>query len=84
MTTPLQDRLDAMSAASSGRIPEDKRAIMNRVTQDMIDRDLASQAKAVGDAAPSFSLEGARGATFQLESALAQGPVVLTWYRGNW
>lgn len=84
MTTPLQDQLDAMRSASSERIPADKRAIMARVTEDMIARDLASQAKSVGDAAPQFALEGARGETFQSSVALANGPLVLTWYRGNW
>ena len=73
-----------MRTASSDRIPAEKRAIMEQVTQGMIALDLASRAKTVGDTAPSFSLEGARGDTFQSNTALDNGPLILTWYRGNW
>lgn len=38
----------------------------------------------MGDTAPDFSLPDAQGGTFVLKDALAKGPVVLTWFRGEW
>lgn len=42
------------------------------------------RAKKVGDAAPAFTLADAQGGEFSLENALKKGPVVLTWFRGEW
>lgn len=41
-------------------------------------------AKQVGDVAPNFELKNAVGKIVSLQSYLAKGPVVLTWYRGGW
>lgn len=38
----------------------------------------------VGDAAPAFSLSDASGGTVSLADALATGPAVLVFYRGDW
>jgi peroxiredoxin len=38
----------------------------------------------VGAAAPDFTLTDASGNPVRLADLLAQGPVVLTWYRGGW
>lgn len=38
----------------------------------------------VGDRAPDFTLPGALGRPVSLSSLLAEGPVVLTFYRGEW
>ncbi len=45
---------------------------------------VTERAKKVGDNAPDFSLPDAQGGTFSLKEALAKGPVVLTWFRGEW
>lgn len=38
----------------------------------------------VGASAPNFSLPDATGATVELNRLMANGPVVLTFYRGGW
>ncbi len=38
----------------------------------------------VGASAPNFSLPDATGATVELNHLIANGPVVLTFYRGGW
>lgn len=38
----------------------------------------------VGASAPNFSLPDATGATVELNHLMANGPVVLTFYRGGW
>lgn len=44
----------------------------------------ASSAPSQGDAAPDFELPTHSGETFVLSEALAQGPVLLMFYRGFW
>ena len=39
---------------------------------------------AVGAKAPAFTLESARAGDWDLSQALARGPVVLVFYRGDW
>lgn len=45
---------------------------------------VVGRAKKMGDAAPDFTLPDSQGGTFVLKDALAKGPVVLTWFRGEW
>jgi len=45
---------------------------------------VVERAKKMGDTAPDFTLPDAQGGTFVLKDALAKGPVVLTWFRGEW
>lgn len=47
------------------------------------DQTLDSALK-VGDKAPEFSLNDATGTPVTLKTLLAEGPVILTWYRGGW
>lgn len=44
----------------------------------------AGTALQVGDRAPDFELPNATGGTVRLSERLAEGPVVLTFYRGAW
>jgi len=37
-----------------------------------------------GEQAPKFKLTNAQGKTIELQTLLKKGPVVLTFYRGNW
>lgn len=45
---------------------------------------VTERAKKVGDTAPDFTLPDAQGGNFSLKDALKKGPVVLTWFRGEW
>lgn len=45
---------------------------------------VTERAKKVGDRAPVFALPDAQGVTVRLTELLARGPVVVTWYRGEW
>jgi peroxiredoxin len=46
--------------------------------------DFAARAAKVGEAAPEFTLPDQTGEQVSLRGALDQGPVVLTFYRGEW
>lgn len=46
--------------------------------------DVAGDALKAGDPAPDFTLTNALGKEINLKQELANGPVILTWYRGGW
>ena len=60
-----------------------QRTVMNAFERLMAS-DVAKDAKGLGDEAPDFELPDAWGSAFRLTTALARGPVVLSFYRGGW
>ncbi|MFJ1755436.1 peroxiredoxin-like family protein [Kitasatospora sp. NPDC088134] len=66
------------------QIPEPARAVMERAARELAGSGLVGRALAVGDRAPGFALRAAAGGTVELAELLADGPVVLTFYRGAW
>ena len=64
-------------------IPETaNRAIADAMTQ--IETNQVAPGLAVGDQAPRFALPNPEGKPVSLDERLAQGPVVLTFFRGDW
>ena len=50
-----------------------------------LERSHVAKAPDIGDAAPDFTLRGAAdGRAYSLSEALRSGPVVLSFYRGQW
>ena len=80
----LEDKLAEIRAASAKRIPEDKRAVMGKATQDLRESGIMDSVIKVGDTLPAFALSNANGETVSSADLLAQGPVVLTVFRGHW
>lgn len=67
-----------------GGLPEDVQHTVLGAMQRLLESDVASQARSVGDAAPDFSLPNASGGQTRLSELVARGPVVLSFYRGGW
>jgi AhpC/TSA family len=80
----LGERLDAMREASKARIPPETRAVMQRSVDDLRASGITSRIARVGGAAPDFTLPNSEGRLVGLKELLAQGPVVLSFYRGRW
>lgn len=81
----LQDRLDAFKADFEGnKAPPEVVAVMRRATADLIASGKATRALKAGDRAPAFALADQDGVTRNLTELLAQGPLVLSFYRGVW
>jgi peroxiredoxin len=82
----LKEKLDALSAAKdAGRFfPLEVAAQMHRATAELIASGQAERALKEGDRAPSFALPDAQGSLVSSQQLLAQGPLVLTFYRGIW
>ena len=73
-----------LRAAGAKRIPEDKRAIMGRATQELRDSGIMDNVIKVGDTLPAFALPNAHGQTVTSADLLSRGALVLTVFRGHW
>lgn len=85
----LQATLDAFRADfKAGKPPYNAPAhihpIMERATAELIASGAAQRALKVGDKAPLFSLKDVNGTWVSSADLLANGPLVLTFYRGVW
>jgi peroxiredoxin len=59
-------------------------ALMNRANEALRVPKVLSHALQEGDRAPNFRLPNARGGSVELNALLEKGPVVLSFYRGQW
>ncbi|MCF1593362.1 peroxiredoxin-like family protein [Streptomyces muensis] len=82
--TTLTTELRTFYEARQQQIPAEIREVMRRAGQELAESGQADRALTVGDKAPHFSLPSATGQTLSLDALLAEGPVVLTFYRGAW
>ncbi|NUU00820.1 peroxiredoxin-like family protein [Herbaspirillum robiniae] len=57
---------------------------MHRATAELVASHAADRALKAGDSAPAFELPDAEGKLHASSALLAQGPLVLTFYRGVW
>lgn len=82
----LKEKLDTFRAdvESGTRIPSSVVEKLHRSTEELVVSGQAERAKKAGDRAPTFALENTDGQTINLADLLANGPVVLTFYRGVW
>ncbi|WP_246792989.1 peroxiredoxin-like family protein [Burkholderia perseverans] len=80
----LQDKLDAFKAHFETKVaPPHVVELIHRTTDELIATGQAGRALKAGDAAPAFTLPGANGERVSLAELLAQGPLVVTFYRGG-
>ena len=80
----LAEKLEAIADGAKKRLPEDKRAIMHRATEDLRASGIVESAIKAGAQLPEFSLSNSRGEMVQSGDLLARGAVVLTVFRGSW
>lgn len=80
----LSEQLREQSESARLRTSPTDRESMKRQADDLAASGLAEQALKVGARAPKFALPSATGPEIVLTALLAEGPVVLTFYRGAW
>ncbi|MCY0855524.1 peroxiredoxin-like family protein [Cupriavidus sp. D39] len=85
----LQQKLDAFKADfKAGKAPyfapPEIHPIMERATAELIASGQAGRALKAGDKAPVFTLTDPEGAPVSSEALLAQGPLIVSFYRGVW
>src|ERR1700756_593870 len=84
MATTLSQQLDEYLAGWMQRVPADRRAAMERHIAHLSETGIGRNAKQVGDQAPDIVLPDVNGQPFQVARLLAEGPVIVTFYRGGW
>ena len=85
----LQAKLDAFKADFKGGkapyfAPPEIHPIMERATAELIASGQAGRALQAGDQAPVFTLDDPEGQPVSSAELLAQGPLVISFYRGVW
>ena len=80
----LQAKLDAIRVNFETKMaPPEVVEAFHQHRDELIASGQAERAIGTGQQAPDFELEG-RDGTVRLSELLKGGPVVLTWFRGNW
>ena len=80
----LAEQLEKMREASAGRIPPERRAVMEAAMQELRDSGILDRVAKVGDKLPPFALPNGDGEIVRSADVLAKGPLVLTFFRGAW
>ena len=80
----LQRRLDAIRKGFEAQADAATLSVMHGATQSLVDSGQADRALGEGDSVPDFALANTEGETVRLADLRAQGPVVLTFFRGHW
>lgn len=84
MNTILKDQLRQVDEELAAKVPQDKKDIMARNTQALIESGLAQRAAGKGDNVPLFSLENSKGEMVSSGDLFNRGPVVMSFFRGFW
>ena len=80
----LKEKLDAIREGAAKMIPPAAFATMQRATEDLRRSGILDGVIKVGDRLPAFALANARGQRVASADLLAQGPLVLSIFRGHW
>ncbi|QPC47493.1 peroxiredoxin-like family protein [Mangrovibacillus cuniculi] len=81
--TTLTQQLKEQVEGFKGRAPKEVQDIMARATKELETSDVAKGLKE-GEVAPDFTLPNAVGENVTLYQQLEKGPVIVTFYRGEW
>lgn len=84
MAASLAEQLREQNEASRERIPAETLVVMDQATAEVASSGIAGSSLGVGAEVPDFELPDATGTKVSLSSLLAEGPVVLAFYRGGW
>src|ERR1700680_546199 len=79
----LQDDSTALRKDLEAEIG-DKINFLDRETEALLQAGIIKHSLQVGQKAPDFTLPNATGGEVSLSSLLKKGPVVLSFYRGEW
>ena len=80
----LTAQLQAQKTQFLEKVPTETAGTMGKATQDLIESGIVDSSVKAGQAAPNFQLPNATGQHIGLQTLLQQGPVVLSFYRGQW
>ena len=80
----LQTKLNEYKAGMQKKAPKEALEIMHRATEDLRKSAAMDSVIKAGDKAPDFELQDTAGELIRLRDLIADGPLVLNFYRGKW
>ncbi|MGI9106507.1 MAG: hypothetical protein ACR2G4_09690 [Pyrinomonadaceae bacterium] len=80
----LKEKLDKIKANSAAKFSEQIKAVMQRATKDLRNSGIMGRVLKIGDTSPNFTLRNVEGEEVRAQTLLAQGPLVVSFYRGVW
>ena len=80
----LREQIESYRQEMSARLAPEAAERFNARRAALVETGIAEQALKAGQTAPDFTLPDASGQMVTLSGLLAHGPVVLTFYRGDW
>lgn len=81
---PLKEILAETAAASATNMPKEAIATMQKAAADLEAQGVGNDALKAGDSLPDAALTGANGEDVSISSLLADGPLIINFYRGGW
>ncbi len=84
LKSTLKEELDERRTLMRRFVPKATQAINDRAIEEFRQAGLAQRALKVGDTAPEFNLQDARGNVVRSADLLARGPLIITFIRGRW
>lgn len=84
VSSTLQEQIERFKQQSAAKANPEVRTLRQAETQKLIQSGIAEQSLHKGDHVPDFTLPDADGKPIILSSLLHKGPVVITFYRGEW
>lgn len=82
--TTLQARLDRIKAGFVKQASPEILEIVGRATEDVRASGILDRIPRVGTTLPAFELADTEGVAVRSSDLLARGPLILTFYRGDW
>ncbi len=80
----LQQQIEAFLAQTAGQLPPELMTTFYQSIETLVQTDIAKNSLKVGEKAPDFTLPDTFGKQITLSELLQHGPVVVTFYRGEW
>ncbi len=80
----LQEKLDAHKARFKAKVPPETAVLMQRATDELRQSGVMDRVLKVGDHAPEFALPNAQGKIINSKDLLADGSLIVSFYRGVW
>ena len=81
---PLQQQIETLQAQLAEQLPAEMLSTLSKSISTLVQSGIAQQSVKVGERAPDFVLPDVFGKQIAFAELLKHGPVVLTFYRGEW
>jgi hypothetical protein len=80
----LKDDIEAVNKTAAQQIPENIRNDMANHVKELAESQIVEKSAQVGTKIPDFDLPDGYNNRIHLEDLRAKGPVVISFYRGDW